>query len=125
MTDIAMTNTASTMPARRYGLWALIGSVLALATLGGVWWAWRSLIPDATADQRRFLWVAAALGTLSAAASGMAIAALNAREPSIARWHARWMNKLAKRLLLALQIVASLAAAGAAAALVFEFKLPR
>lgn len=125
MTDIAMTTTAQARPARRYGLWATVGGALTVASLVGVWAIWRFGFKPGAMDQRMCCWIAVVLGTISVAASGLAIASLNARERTVKRWLWVWMIKSAKRLLLALQIAAGLVAASAAAVLVFEFKLPR
>lgn len=130
MTDIAMTHDTAlqSRPIRRSGLWAIVGSVLTVASLGVIWLVWQKWVAGASAEpanQRQFLWLAVSLGTVAAAASGLAIAALNSRDALAGGRIRQLAAGMAKRILLALQIFASLVAASAAAALVFEFKLPR
>jgi len=119
MTEIAITSTP-TQSTRRHGLWALVGSVLTLASMAGVWLSWRQL-----ADQNLFTWAAVAFGAMGAVSSALGIAALNGCLESARNWRVRLALKMAKRLLLALQILCSLVAAGAAAALVFGYPIPR
>ncbi len=110
---------------RRFGLKLTAYLLAMLLMVPGSWLMWRYWAED---QPQKCCWGLIIAGLLAAFAAGCLIATFSVFERSVApgtlRWLICWPVQFGKRLVLVMQIVSTLVAAGAAAALIFGFKLP-